>query len=85
MAVGMPKISKLPPTREAFLNLRGYRVLRFWNNEIFNQIDGVMSTIHQVLIEAAAAREQEGERGASVVPPPGAAARRHPLRQRAGG
>ena len=69
--------------RTAFLNTRGYRVLRFWNNEVFNQIDGVMSTIHQALIEAAAARDSE--RGASVVPPPGAAARRHPPRQRAGG
>jgi very-short-patch-repair endonuclease len=69
--------------RTAFLNARGYRVLRFWNNEIFNQIDGVMSTIHQALIEAGAARDSE--RGASVVPPPGAAARRHPPRQRAGG
>jgi very-short-patch-repair endonuclease len=69
--------------RTAFLNARGYRVLRFWNNEIFNQIDGVMSTIHQALVDAAAKRESES--GASVVPPPGAAARRHPPRQRAGG
>ncbi|HEY6257899.1 MAG TPA: endonuclease domain-containing protein [Xanthobacteraceae bacterium] len=52
--------------RTAFLNARGYRVLRFWNNAVFNQIEGVMSTIHQALIEAAAKRE--GELGASVVP-----------------
>src|SRR3979490_3447500 len=44
--------------RTAFLNARGYRVLRFWNNEIFNQIDGVMSTIYQALIDAAAERER---------------------------
>ena len=37
-------------SRTAFLNSRGYRVLRFWNNEVFNQIDGVMSTIHQALL-----------------------------------
>jgi very-short-patch-repair endonuclease len=55
--------------RTAFLNSRGYRVLRFRNNEIFNQIDGVMSTIHQALIEAAAAREQEGERGSPMFGP----------------
>ena len=69
--------------RTAFLNARGYRVLRFWNNEIFNQIDGVMSTIYHALNDAAA--KGEGELGASVVPPPGAATRRHPPRQRAGG
>jgi hypothetical protein len=55
----------------------------FWNSEIFNQIDGVMSTIYQALIDAAAKRETEP--GASVVPPSGAAARRHTPRQRAGG
>jgi very-short-patch-repair endonuclease len=64
--------------RTEFLNARGYRVLRFWNNEVFNQIDGVMSTIHQALVDAAAKRD--GEHGASVVPPPGAATRRHPPR-----
>lgn len=69
--------------RTTFLSARGYRVLRFWNSEVFNQIDGVMTTIHQALIAAAAERKGEGE--ARVVPPPGAAMRRHPPRQRAGG
>jgi very-short-patch-repair endonuclease len=69
--------------RTEFLNARGYRVLRFWNNEVFNQIEGVMTTIHQALVAAADARK--GERETRVVPPPGAAARRHPPRQRAGG
>jgi len=48
--------------RTAFLNARGYRVLRFWNNEIFNQIDGVMCTICQALIDAAAERKVSSER-----------------------
>jgi very-short-patch-repair endonuclease len=67
--------------RTAFLNARGYRVLRFWNNEIFNQIERVMSVIHQALVDAAATRDSES--GARVVPPPGAAVRRYPPRQRA--
>jgi very-short-patch-repair endonuclease len=46
--------------RTAFLNARGYRVLRFWNSEIFNQIDGVMSTIHETLIDAAAKLSEKG-------------------------
>ncbi len=70
-------------SRTEFLNARGYRVLRSWNNEVFNQIDGVMSVIHQALIDAAV--KCDGEGGASVGPPPGAATRRHPPRQRAGG
>src|SRR5580658_5753067 len=28
--------------RTAFLNARGYRVLRFWNNDILTNIEGVM-------------------------------------------
>ena len=33
------------------LNKRGYRVLRFWNNEITNNIEGVLQTIQQALNE----------------------------------
>ena len=31
--------------RTAFLNGRGYRVVRFWNNEILDNIDGVATAI----------------------------------------
>jgi very-short-patch-repair endonuclease len=31
--------------REAYLKKNGYRVLRFWNNEVHGNIDGVMSVI----------------------------------------
>ncbi len=69
--------------RSEFLTARGYRVLRFWNNEVFNQIDGVMTTIQQALLEATV--QLNRAHGVRVVPPPGAAARRRPPRQRAGG
>jgi very-short-patch-repair endonuclease len=32
--------------RTAYLKSRGYRVLRFWNNEVLKEIDGVMSVIY---------------------------------------
>jgi very-short-patch-repair endonuclease len=35
--------------RTAFLNARGYCVLRFWNNEVLTNIEGVMTVIHDVL------------------------------------
>ena len=35
--------------RTAWLESRGYRVLRFWNNEVFANIDGVAETIRQSL------------------------------------
>ncbi len=31
--------------RTAFLESKGYTVLRFWNNEVFIEIEGVLSTI----------------------------------------
>jgi len=37
--------------RTAFLNSRGYRVLRFWNHEVLNDIDAVMEAIHAALGE----------------------------------
>jgi very-short-patch-repair endonuclease len=39
--------------RTAFLQSRGYRVLRFWNNEVLNEIDGVMTAIYDALRNAA--------------------------------
>ncbi|HXN43000.1 MAG TPA: DUF559 domain-containing protein [Xanthobacteraceae bacterium] len=37
--------------RTAFLNSRGYRVLRFWNNEVLQQIDAVMAAIYAAVYE----------------------------------
>jgi very-short-patch-repair endonuclease len=37
--------------RTAFLSSKGYRVLRFWNNEVIENINGVIITIEQVLSE----------------------------------
>jgi very-short-patch-repair endonuclease len=36
-------------TRTAFLNGEGYRVLRFWNNEVLSSLDGVYETISSAL------------------------------------
>ena len=36
------------------LNKHGYRVLRFWNNEATNNIEGVLNTIQQALNETNA-------------------------------
>ena len=35
--------------RTAFLNAEGYSVLRFWNNEVFENRDGVLSAILRVI------------------------------------
>ena len=35
--------------RTAFLSSKGYRVLRFWNNDVLNDLDGVMRVILEAL------------------------------------
>ena len=36
-------------SRTAYLEARGYRVLRFWNNDVIQNIEGVVSKIDSVL------------------------------------
>jgi very-short-patch-repair endonuclease len=35
--------------RTKFLEAHGYRVLRFWNNDVLWNIEGVMTMIHEAL------------------------------------
>ena len=35
--------------RTQFLESQGYRVLRFWNNEVLGNIDGVLELIHDAI------------------------------------
>ena len=39
--------------RTHWLQSRGYRVLRFWNNDILQNPEGVLSRLHQVLNETS--------------------------------
>jgi very-short-patch-repair endonuclease len=36
--------------RTEFLNAEGYRVLRFWNNEVLGNIDGVLEVIQSAIL-----------------------------------
>ena len=37
--------------RTRYIEERGYRVIRFWNNDVLNNVDGVLSEIERVLGE----------------------------------
>src|SRR5262249_6943064 len=39
--------------RSAYLKSRGYRVLRFWDNEVLQEIEGVMTLISEAVQESA--------------------------------
>ena len=38
--------------RTAFLASQGYRVLRFWNNDVLNNMEGILETIRLALLES---------------------------------
>lgn len=41
--------SKRDAARSAFLEAQGYRVIRFWNNEVLGNLDGVLQVIAKSL------------------------------------
>jgi very-short-patch-repair endonuclease len=43
-------------SRTAFLQSRGYRVIRFWNNEVLNNLPAVLEAIRIALTEPSTAR-----------------------------
>jgi very-short-patch-repair endonuclease len=70
--------SNADKARTDFLNSRGYRVLRFWNNDVLRNIDGVLSTIQAALDETSATgpppptpprHASRGRRGQPAAPP----------------
>ena len=70
---------KADARRTAFLNEKGYTVLRFWNNEVLNNLEGVLTVIASHLDHphpSPLPPAGEGERGASAAggnlqsPPP---------------
>src|SRR5271157_5368011 len=48
--------------RDEWLRVEGYRVLRFWDNEVFNNLTGVLETIRDVLITPHPTPLPQGER-----------------------
>jgi very-short-patch-repair endonuclease len=44
------EVSKRDEERTAWLQERGYRVLRFWNNEVLANMEGVVEKIREALL-----------------------------------
>jgi very-short-patch-repair endonuclease len=63
--------------RDDFLRANGYRVLRFWNNDVMQNLDGVMSVISEAFVPPPtpnpspplASLAGGGEKGAEPSPP----------------
>ena len=56
-------------SRTAFLESEGYRIIRFWNNKVHENMEGVIQTIASALNECpppAPSRRREGEADATA-------------------
>jgi very-short-patch-repair endonuclease len=53
--------------RTIFLESQGFRVVRFWNNEVFENIEGVLDSIRAILTLPSPCPLPQGERGGLVV------------------
>ena len=49
--------------RDKWLRAEGYRVLRFWDNQVFSNIEGVLETIRDALLTPHPVPLPQGERG----------------------
>ena len=50
--------------RTGYLKSQGYRVIRFWNNDVLENTDGVVQTIERILSDSPSpspSRKREGD------------------------
>ena len=50
-------------TRDEWLRAEGYQVLRFWDNQVFGNLEGVLENIRDALLTPHPAPLPQGERG----------------------
>jgi very-short-patch-repair endonuclease len=73
--------------RTQWLNQEGYRVIRFWNNDLSHNIDGVLETVHVALygsrdVDASTLKHERRPRSAGRHPtPPASGGRPSPSRE----
>jgi very-short-patch-repair endonuclease len=49
--------------RDEWLRAEGFKVLRFWDNQVFSNLEGVLDTIREALLTPHPAPLPQGERG----------------------
>ena len=49
--------------RDKWLKAEGYKVLRFWDNQVFSNLEGVLETIRDALFTPHPVPLPKGERG----------------------
>jgi len=62
--------------RDDWLRSQGYVVLRFWNNEVMGELEGVLEKIRLTLSPDPSPASRRGEQDAPLAPDPSPASRR---------
>jgi very-short-patch-repair endonuclease len=62
---GQHAIDRGDKIRDDWLRSEGYQVLRFWDNQVFSDLEGVLETIRDVLLTPHPDPLPQGERGES--------------------
>ncbi len=57
--------------RTQFIEAQGFAVLRFWNNEVLENIEGVVATIERALADTPSPNPSRKREGSRSVRPPG--------------
>ncbi len=60
---GQHTIGRGDRIRDEWLRTEGYKVLRFWDNQVFNNLEGVLETIRDALLTPHPDPLPQGERG----------------------
>src|SRR3954470_1070112 len=47
--------------RDRYLRAQGYRVMRFWNNDVLSNTEGVLTVIDEALLEVATSKRDQGD------------------------
>jgi very-short-patch-repair endonuclease len=60
---GQHALDPMDKIRDEWLRAEGYRVLRFWDNQVFSNLEGVLETIRNALLTPHPDPLPQGERG----------------------
>ena len=61
-----PEEERKDGLRKAYLNQKGYRVLRFWNEQINNELEGVLQAVYTALTNPNRAPRRRADKGPSL-------------------
>jgi len=54
---------EIDENRDRFFNLNGFKVIRFWNNEVFENLEGVLAVIRKACLDGSSPSPSPSRQG----------------------